>query len=56
MARRADRVLGEARKLSPDERARIAAELLATLDLTYRVSAAARRSGFGRLSGGPGLP
>lgn len=32
MARSADRVLGEALKLSPDERARIAAELLATLE------------------------
>lgn len=32
MAKGADRVLGEALKLSPDERARIAAELLATLE------------------------
>ena len=32
MASSADRVLGEALKLEPDERARIAAELLATLE------------------------
>jgi len=32
MAKSADRVLGEALRLSPDERARIAAELLATLE------------------------
>ena len=32
MASAADRLLGEARKLAPEERARIVAELLATLE------------------------
>jgi len=49
-------VLWEALKLSPDERARIAAELLATLEPDLPSEGRSEAEGFGGSSGGPGLP